>query len=132
MFRLGEMTEITKLENNSSIFLLLLTWLNRRYNHYAFEHYPSSCLCFETQRFGDWILSASSGKAPISEIGASSTGWTQQSRFYLRTETEFSLRNVVFQNTDRTMDNVQKHNGCTDVSSSQIFRRVYYWLDVQL
>jgi hypothetical protein len=40
------------------------------YKYYDFGHYPSSCLyletpsClfFKTQRFGDWILSPSSGK----------------------------------------------------------------------
>jgi hypothetical protein len=40
-----------------------------------------------TQRFGDWILSA---------IGTSSIDWAQLSRFYLKTQTEYSLRNVVF------------------------------------
>jgi hypothetical protein len=30
------------------------------------------------------------------EIGTSSIDWTQLSRFFLKTETEFSLRNVVF------------------------------------
>jgi hypothetical protein len=52
------------------------------------------------------------------------------SMFYLKMETESSLWNVVFCNInrmmfldkDRTMDNVQKHNICTDVPSSQSFR----------
>jgi hypothetical protein len=44
------------------------------------------------------------------EIATSSIDWTQLSRFfYLNTETESSLRNVVFLNENRTMDNVQKH-----------------------
>jgi hypothetical protein len=34
-------------------------------------HYPSSCLLFKTQRFGDWILSLSSGSSysvgPVSD-----------------------------------------------------------------
>jgi hypothetical protein len=47
-----------------------------------------SCLYFKTQRFGDWILSP--------EIGTSSINWAQMSEFYLKTETESSLRNVVF------------------------------------
>jgi hypothetical protein len=50
--------------------------------------------------------------------------------FYLKTEIEFSLRNVVFCNInrkvfldkDRTMDNVQKHNTYSNVPSSQTFR----------
>jgi hypothetical protein len=46
------------------------------------------CLFFKTQRFGDWIMSP--------EIGTSSIDWTQLSRFYLKTETESSLRNVAF------------------------------------
>jgi hypothetical protein len=45
----------------------------------------------------------------------------QLSRVYLKTETQFSLRNVAFWNIkrtvlldkDRTMDNAQKHNICT-------------------
>jgi hypothetical protein len=96
-----------------------------KYNYYVFGHYPSSCLyletpsClfFETQRFGDWILSPSSGKTY--SVGPN-----------LKTETESSLRNVVswkinrtvFLYKDRTMDNVQKHNSCTNVPSSQTFR----------
>jgi hypothetical protein len=32
-------------------------------------------------------------------------------------ETESSLRNVVFLNKNRTMDNVQKYNGCTVVTA---------------
>jgi hypothetical protein len=43
---------------------------NIRYRYYVSEHYPSSCLylkttsclCFKTQRFGDWILPPSSCK----------------------------------------------------------------------
>jgi hypothetical protein len=31
-------------------------------------------------------------------------------KFHLKTETESSLRNVMFQITDRTMDNVQKYD----------------------
>jgi hypothetical protein len=46
------------------------------------------------------------------EVGTSSIDWVQQSRFYLKTETETSLRNVVFLNKNRTMDNVRKHNIC--------------------
>jgi hypothetical protein len=54
------------------------------------------------------------------EIGTSSVDWAQLIRFYLKTETESSLRNVVFWNInrtvfldkDRTMENVQKHNIC--------------------
>jgi hypothetical protein len=49
------------------------------------------------------------------EIGTSSIDWAQLSKFYLKTETESSLRNVVFRkvhrtvflNKDRTLDNVQ-------------------------
>jgi hypothetical protein len=35
---------------------------------------------------------------------------TQLSRFHSKTEIESSLRNVVFLNKNRMMDNVQKHN----------------------
>jgi hypothetical protein len=47
--------------------------------------------------------------------------WVQLISFHLKAETEFSLRNVVlcninrtmFLDKDRTTDNVQKHNICT-------------------
>jgi hypothetical protein len=39
------------------------------------------------QRFGDWILSPATGTCSID--------WAQLSRFYLKTEIESSLRNVV-------------------------------------
>jgi hypothetical protein len=32
------------------------------YKYYVFGHYPLSCPFFKNQRFGDWILSPSSGK----------------------------------------------------------------------
>jgi hypothetical protein len=54
-------------------------------------------------------------------IGASSIDWAQMSMFYLNTETESSLRDVVL-NKKRTMDNVQKHNNCINGPSSQTFR----------
>jgi hypothetical protein len=44
-------------------------------------------------------------------LGPIGRAWTQQGRFYLRTETE-----------DRTMDIVLKNNGCTNIPSSQTFR----------
>jgi hypothetical protein len=52
------------------------------------------------------------------------------SRFHLKMETESNLRNVMFWKINRTvfldkgrkMDNVQKHNICTNVPSSQKFR----------
>jgi hypothetical protein len=46
------------------------------------------------------------------EIMTSSVYWAQLSGFYLKTETETSLRSVVFRNKNRTMDNVPKHNIC--------------------
>jgi hypothetical protein len=59
------------------------------------------------------------------EIGTSSIDWVQLSRFYLKTETESGLRNavfwkinrMVFLDKDRMLDNVQKHNICTHLSS---------------
>jgi hypothetical protein len=48
------------------------------------------------QRFGDWIMSPSSGGTYSGpEIGTSSIDWAQLSRCHLKTETESSLRNVV-------------------------------------
>jgi hypothetical protein len=61
-----------------------------------------------TQRFGDYILSPFSGETysgPIdraspyfrtgTEIGTSSIEWAKLSRFHLKAETQFSLRNEV-------------------------------------
>jgi hypothetical protein len=56
------------------------------------------------------------------EIGTSYIDWVKPSRFYLKTETESRLRNVVFWNINRKMDNVQKHNVCINVPWSQMFR----------
>jgi hypothetical protein len=68
------------------------------------------------------------------EISTSSIDWAQLSRFYLKTDIESSLRNVVLKNKqgcvldkDMTMDNVQKHNICTNVPSSQTFSPYYYF-----
>jgi hypothetical protein len=66
------------------------------FKYYVFGHYllscffylkTTSCLYFKTRRFGYWILSP--------EVGTSSINWAQLSRFYLKTETEMSLRNAV-------------------------------------
>jgi uncharacterized membrane protein (Fun14 family) len=62
--------------------------------------------------------------------GTSSIDWVNLSRFYLKMEIKSSFRNVVFRKINRTafldkyrtMDNVQKHNICTNVPSSQTFR----------
>jgi hypothetical protein len=66
------------------------------------------------------------------EIGTSSIDWAQLSRFYLKTETESSLQNVVFLNKNRMMDNVQKCNICIKqyVEKELFFLRVtrlHYW-----
>jgi hypothetical protein len=71
-----------------------------------------------------WLVYPTWGWHRCPEIGTSSIDWAQLSRFYLKTETEYSLRNVVlwkinktvFLDKDRTMDNVQKHNICTTSS----------------
>jgi hypothetical protein len=64
------------------------------------------------------LLSTVNSDITPQEIGTSSIDSGQLSRFYLKTKTECSLRNVVFCNInrmvsldrDRTMDNAQKHN----------------------
>jgi hypothetical protein len=47
------------------------------YNYHYSGHYPSSCLVFKTRRFGDWILSPSSG-------GTYSNGKIERANYYLR------------------------------------------------
>jgi hypothetical protein len=72
-----------------------------------------------TQRFGDWILAPSSGR-------------TQLSRSYLKTETKSSPKRCFFNKQDGVSDkdnnaeNVQKHNIYTNVPSSQPFRSYLY------
>jgi hypothetical protein len=73
------------------------------------------------------------------EIGNNSIDWAKMSRFYLKTETESSFRNVVFCNINRTvfldkdrkMNNVQKHNICTKVPWSQTFNLIYSLWDLR-
>jgi hypothetical protein len=59
--------------------------------HLPFLPKAPPCLYFKTQLFGDWILSPSSGETSGHETGTSFIDWAQLSRFYLKTETEFSL-----------------------------------------
>jgi hypothetical protein len=71
------------------------------------------------------------------EIGTSSIDWAQLRKFYLKTETECSLRNVVFCNINRTlfldkyrtMDNVLKHNICTrsEVFTALTIKSNIFW-----
>jgi hypothetical protein len=83
-------------------------------------HYPSfclylktpSCLFFKTQCFGHWILSL--------EIGTGSIDWAQLSRFYLKTETECSLRNVVLKNKE---DDVL----ADDLCCAWLVYPIWYW-----
>jgi hypothetical protein len=89
-------------------------------------------ILFIFQNITFWRLGSVSvfrtGPGPV--MGTSSIDWAQLSMFYLKTETEPSLRNLafwkinraVFLDKDRTMDNVQQHNICTNVPSSQTFR----------
>jgi hypothetical protein len=81
-----------------------------KYNYHNPGYYPSSWLLFKTHCFEDWIQSQSSGGTcsvePMDrarlflslgqETDTSSIYWTQLNRFYLKTETEFSLRNIMF------------------------------------
>jgi hypothetical protein len=72
-------------------------------------------------------------------MGTSSIDWAQLCRFYLKTEIECSLRNVVLNkkqdgvlNKNRTMDNVPKHNSCINVPSSQTFEVLYRLLFIYI
>jgi hypothetical protein len=77
-------------------------------------------LCFWTLSIVLFIFQNATFRRPdsVSDFRTSSMNWAQLSRFYLKTETESSLRNVmfwkinrtVFLDKDRTMDNVQNHN----------------------
>jgi hypothetical protein len=62
------------------------------------------------------------------EIGTNTISLAQLSRFYLKTETESSLQNVVFLNKNRMVDNVQKHNICNGISTRifQLMSTLWY------
>jgi hypothetical protein len=79
-------------------------------------HHPTKtpfCLYYKIQRFGYWILSPSSGKNLLSWAQSielrtgdrtSSIDWAHMNKFFfLKTETESSLRNIVFYNKNRTV-----------------------------
>jgi hypothetical protein len=56
------------------------------------------------------------------EKETSSINWAQLNRFYLKAETESSLRNIVFLDKNKTVDTVQKHSICINIPLSQTFR----------
>jgi hypothetical protein len=61
----------------------------------------------------------------------SSIDWAQLSRFYLKTETESSLRNVVFSkiiDQAKPMDNDQKHNIRTNIQTFRSYGNIKYTL----
>jgi hypothetical protein len=88
------------------------------------ELYPSFCMLFKTWRFRDWILLYSFCELCLCcsspETETSSVFWAVQSKSHLRTETESSLRNVVFWIKDRTINNV--HNWTVSQAYMPIFR----------
>jgi hypothetical protein len=112
--------------------------LNFMYKYYVSGHYPSSR--FYLKHHPVYILKHNVSETGFClrlhvkptqlgsidragpEIGTSSVDWAQLNRFYMKTETESSLRNVVFSIINKTMANVQKHNICSTVPSSQTFR----------
>jgi hypothetical protein len=96
----------------------------------SFSHYFKLCLFIHTTFETRWLIHPSWCWYRCPETGTSSIDWGQLSRFHLKTETESSLQNdvfwklnrTVFLDKDRTMDNVQQHNICTNVPLSQTFR----------
>jgi hypothetical protein len=67
----------------------------------------SSCLCFKT-RFGDWILSSSSGKSY-------SVGSNRQSSSLSPKCCVLKYKQHDILDKDETMDNVQECNNCTTI-----------------
>jgi hypothetical protein len=67
--------------------------------------------CLSSRRWFVLCLACISYLMLVHVSGAVSVG-PQLSKFHLKTEPETSLRNVVFLNKIRMMDNVQKHNIC--------------------
>jgi hypothetical protein len=84
--------------------------------------YESFVLALTDGLFWAWFVYPLLCWCRCPEIRTSSVDRAQLSRHYLKTETKSSLRNVAFLYKNRTMDNVQKHNICITVPSSQTFR----------
>jgi hypothetical protein len=106
---------ISNIRNNLNFLMT-----SNSYNYCVFRHYPSSCLYLKTVLF---IIT----KHNVSETGfclrlqgkpTQTYGDRIQSpkRYFRNNKTGWFLDN------DKTMDNVQKHNTCINVPSSQTFR----------
>jgi hypothetical protein len=104
------------------------------YNYYVSGHYLWSCfylryrpVYISKQNVSETGFSLRLQVKPT-ESGSSAMEWAHLRRFYLKTETEFSLRNVLFWNINRTVfwiktgrwDNVQKHNICTKYTRNKL------------
>jgi hypothetical protein len=87
------------------------------YNYHNSRNYPWSVIYLK-QRFWDWILS--------SEAETSFIYWAQVSKFHLKTETESSLRNAVFQIKDRTVDNVQNDGSYINIQCAHKVHSVFW------
>jgi hypothetical protein len=60
-------------------------------------YYRSYCFLFKTRRFGDWILSPSLGMRPLTWVQSIELTTASGPAFTCKTETEFELRNTVFE-----------------------------------
>jgi hypothetical protein len=89
------------------------------YNYHNSGNYLTPCLLFKTRRFGDWNLSPSSSGTYSETI---SIYWVQLCTLHLKTETESSLRNAVFEMKIRLLDNVQNCDSYINIPLSQSYR----------
>jgi hypothetical protein len=102
-------------------------------NYHNFRHYLSSCILFKNWRLDSvsifkWNLliwaqqkELVSGPCPNHTETDSFYG-ANLSRFHLKSETECSLRNVMFLNIeDMSMDNVKHCNSYVNILSSQAY-----------
>jgi hypothetical protein len=81
-------------ENLSSQWWLLFWWFSRARPHTRVWFFIILMFCLSSR--SAWLLYPICCWYRCPEIGTSSIDWVQLSRFYLKTEIESSLRNVVF------------------------------------
>jgi hypothetical protein len=88
------------------IILLNEFRLHKNHSDFSTPHVYVNCLnkSKETGRYGRKDENARSIEKMVdAEIGTAFIDWVQLSRFYLKMETESSLRNVVFSNSNMTV-----------------------------
>jgi hypothetical protein len=92
------------------------------HNSCVFGHYPSSSSLSKTQRFGDWILSLSSGKSLLSWAQSIEPVPVSGHQHQHKRRQNSVSETLCFKLKNRTLDNVEKLESCINIPLSQTFR----------